>query len=424
MTLLARLLVVVALCLVAVGSSGASTSATVPGAESDVRLLAQQLEAIHPDLFDSVPRARFKSAVDTAAARADELSENELLVELMRIAALPGNGNGHSGIFPGDPQHRRDLHLYPLRLYAFPDGTYVVDEKGSDGLVGARLTAIGGVSYAEVAKRVRPLVPHDNASNLQGYLPHWVLTAEVLDGLGIADGISPLEFTFVQGGKSRSVTLSPVTVPSYVSTFQRPAPRALSVDPAPAEADASLPPEEREPALGRDPRPRSSGLRGLQRSATSESGARGPRHEALAREAGQARDRRPPPQRRRGQHDVREPAQRAHRLESSTGKGGCSSSSAARPSRPQRTSPPTSTGSRRRRSSESRPAASCADYGDTVSVLLPKSGINVRIAARYWDFSKGSSDRRLAVNPDRKVKVTIADFLAGRDPVLAAALRS
>ena len=102
----------------------------------------------------------------------------------MRIAALPGIGNGHTGIFPGDPQHRRDLHLYPLRLYAFPDGTYVVDENGSDGLVGARITAVAGTPYAEVAKRVGPLVPHDNASNLQGYLPHFLLTAEVLDGLG------------------------------------------------------------------------------------------------------------------------------------------------------------------------------------------------------------------------------------------------
>ena len=54
-----------------------------------------------------------------------------------------------------------------------------------------RLTAIGGMPYAEVAKRVRPLVPHDNASNLQGLLPHYVLTAEVLDGLGIADGVVP-----------------------------------------------------------------------------------------------------------------------------------------------------------------------------------------------------------------------------------------
>ena len=56
-------------------------------------------------------------------------------------------------------------------------------------------------------------------------------------------------------------------------------------------------------------------------------------------------------------------------------------------------------------------------------MLLPKSGINVRIAARYWDFGKGPADKRLAVNPDRKVKVTVADFLAGRDPVLAAALK-
>ena len=84
------------------------------------------------------------------------------------------------------------------------------------------MTAIGGVPYAEVAKRVRPLVPHDNASNLKGYLPHYVLTAEVLDGLGIADGVSPLEFTFTQGGRSRTVTLSPISVPSYVSTFRDP----------------------------------------------------------------------------------------------------------------------------------------------------------------------------------------------------------
>ena len=68
---LARLLLIAALSLVAVGPGGASTSATVPGAESDVRLLAQQLEAIHPDLFASVTRARFRTAVETPAARAD-----------------------------------------------------------------------------------------------------------------------------------------------------------------------------------------------------------------------------------------------------------------------------------------------------------------------------------------------------------------
>ncbi len=80
-----------------------------------------------------------------------------------------------------------------------------------------------GVPYAEVAKRVQPLVPRDNASsNLKGLLPHYLLTAEVLDGLGIADGVGPLEFTFTQGGRPRTVTLAPIAVPLYVSTFRDP----------------------------------------------------------------------------------------------------------------------------------------------------------------------------------------------------------
>jgi Peptidase family S41 len=418
---LARLLLIAALSLVAVGPGGASTSATVPGAESDVRLLAQQLEAVHPDLFASVPRARFRSAVEAAAARADELSENELLVELMRIAALPGIGNGHSGIFPGDPQHRRDVHLYPLRLYAFPDGTYVVDEKGNDGLVGARVTGIGDVSYTEVAKRVQPLVPHDNASNLQGYLPHYVLTAEVLDGLGIADGLSPLEFTFTQGGRSRNVTLAPVSVGSYVSTFR---------DPIHGHYPSILPRRKPTPLylqksasllwVGTLDRGRAVfvGFNSVQR----------PNYLLVDRVTKLSRR----PQVKRVIVDLRlngggdnttyasllgalvdSSVNRKGRLFVLIGRA-TFSAAANFAADVDRLTKATFIG---------EPTGGFVrGYGDTVSVLLPKSGINVRIAARYWDFGKSTGDKRLAVNPDRRVKVSVADFLAGRDPVLRAAL--
>jgi hypothetical protein len=421
MTLLARLLLAVALFLVAVGSSGAS-SAAVPGAESDVRLLAQQLEAIHPDLFASVPRAQFRAAVESAAARADELSENELLVELMRIAALPGTGNGHSGIFPGDPQHRRDLHLYPLRLYAFPDGTYVVDEKGRDALIGARVTGIGGVPYAEVAKRVRPLVPHDNPSNLQGYLPHWVLTAEVLDGLGIADGLSPLEFAVTQGGKSRSVTLAPVPVSTYVATFR---------DPIHGHYPSILPRRKPTPLYLRksasllwvDTLDRGRAVFVGFNSVQRPSQALVDRVTKLSR--GQQVKRVIVDLRLNGGGDnttygsllsalTLSSVNRKGRLFALIGRA-TFSAAANFAADVDRLTKATFIG---------EPTGGFVrGYGDTVSVLLPKSGINVRIAARYWDFGKGSKDRRLAVNPNRKVNVTIADFLAGRDPVLAAALR-
>jgi hypothetical protein len=419
-TPLTRLLPVIALCLVAVGSGGAS--AAVPGAEADIRLLAQQLEAVHPDLYADVDRAHFQSVVNDAAARAGELSENELLVELMRIAALPGTGNGHTGIFPGDPSHKRDLHLYPLRLYEFPNGTFVVDEAGMRGLVGARVTAVGGVPYAEVAMRVSPLVPHDNVSNLKGYLPHFLLTAEVLDGLGIADGLSPLEFTVTQGGKSRTVALTPIPAPLYVSAFR---------DPLHGHYPSILPQRKPTPLYLRK-----GGsllwvgtLGGGRVIFVGFNSVRRPDFSLVDRISKLARG----PKVRRVIVDLRlngggdnttyayllatlreKQINRRGRLLVLIGRATFSAAAnfAADVDRSTKAifvGEPT--------------GGFVQGYGDTVAVVLPASGLTVHIAARYWNFGKGPGDKRLAVSPDRKVDVAVADFLAGRDPVLAAAAR-
>lgn len=419
MTAMTRLLLTIALCLAAAGFGGAS--AAVPGAASDVRLLAEQMETLHPDLFASVNRARFRSAVNGLAGRADALSQNELLVELMRIAALPGNGNGHTGIFPGDPGHRRQMHLYPLRLFTFPDGTYVVDAQGDDALVGARLTGVGGVPYAEVAKRVRPLVPHDNESSWKGLLPHYVLSAEVLDGLGIADGLSPVEFTFIREGQPQTAALSPISVPAYVSAFTDPHyghyPSIL-----PRRAPAPMYLRKLGPDIWFDTidsgRAVFVGYNAVQPIANAfvrrvQTAARKPKVRRVIVDL-----------RLNGGGNnttygtllaaLRDPSiNRRGRLFVLIGRATFSAAAnfAADVDRSTKAifvGEPTGGGVK--------------IYGDAVPFLLPKSGIEARVAARYWDFGKGPRDRRLAVNPDRKVNVTVADFLAGRDPVLAAAL--
>ena len=43
---------------------------------------------------------------------------------------------------------------------------------------------------------MRPLTPSDNPWNLRGLAPHFVLTAEILDGLGVTEGTGPATFTF------------------------------------------------------------------------------------------------------------------------------------------------------------------------------------------------------------------------------------
>jgi len=61
-------------------------------------------------------------------------------------------------------------------------------------------------------------------------------------------------------------------------------------------------------------------------------------------------------------------------------------------------------------------------YGDATSFTLPATGWNVRIATAYTQRGE-PGDRRLAVEPDIRVDLRSADYLAKRDPVLARALR-
>ena len=385
-----------------------------------MRLLAQQLEAIHPDLFAGVPRARFRSAVDSAAARADELEENELLVELdahRRAAGYRQRAHRHLPRRPAAPPRPPLLSAPPVRIRR---RDVCRRREGSDGLVGARITAVGGIPYADVAKRVRPLVPHDNASNLQGYLPHFLLTAEVLDGLGIAK-VGPTEFTFTQRGKSRTVTLSPVTVPAYISAFR---------DPHYGHYPSILP--------RRKPTPmylsRSASTIGSERlregravffgfNVVSEPGGLGNRLTKLAK--GPKVKRVIVDLRLNGggeQPDVRQllgaltdsSVNRKGRLFVLIGRATFSAAGELR-----RRRRPLDEGDVRRRADRRRRR----DLRRHRFGAAPEERDQRAHRGEVLELRQGAGDKRLAVNPDRRVNVTVADFLAGRDPVLAAALR-
>jgi hypothetical protein len=409
--------------LAAGAGSSASSGTGVPGAAADVRTLGEQMEALHPNLFATISRSTFRSTVGTLASRATSLSANELLVGMMRLAALPGNGNGHGGIFPGDPAHKRKLHLYPLRLYAFPEGTYVVDDQVDGDLVGARILAVAGEPYEQVARRVEPLVPRDNTSSLRGLLPHYLLTAEVLTGLGIVPNTGPVRFTLRRAnGRRADVTLAPIPARRYAAAFADPHhghyPASLPWRPKPLYQAASrrdiwlttlgggrtvyvgyntifTPPikvagiADRVTALARRQVERI--VIDLRLNGGGDNTTYGPLLQALT----------DPRVNRRG------------RLYVLIGRATFSAAAnlAAdidRYTRATFVGEPTGGGVK--------------IYGDSAGVLLDNTGLDARIPTRYWDFGKGPRDRRLAVAPDRTVVLKASDYFAGRDPVLAAAL--
>lgn len=392
-----------------------------PRASGDVRALGRALETTHPALFRNVSRARFRAEVDGLARRAPGLSDDELLVGLMRIAALAGVRNGHTGLFPLDPQHRGQVHLYPLRLYDFADGVFVVDEAGGRSMVGTRLVAVSGVPIGRLLELVRPLVPHDNTSNLRGEAPHFTLVAEVLDGLGVPGGVGARELTLERASGERvTVTLDAVPRDEFAAAF---------ADELHGHYPALLPRASRPFFLSQLGKPvwarTIAGGRAVYvgyNSALAPTQAVSERIRRLARS----------PRVRRVVVDVRAngggdntsynpllgvlaspQVNRRGRLYLLVGRAtfsaaGNFAADVDRYTKAILVGEPTGGG--------------VNQYGDATSFTLPATGWNVRIATAYTQRGE-PGDRRLAVEPDIRVDLRSADYLAKRDPVLARALR-
>jgi len=409
------------IAMVALVSSAQARPSATSSAAADVRDLGDSIEQIHPAPFRSISRGRFEAEVDDLAARAPRISRDELLVGVLRIIASLGPRNGHTGLFPGDPGNVRPLHLYPIRLYRFADGVFVVDAEDK-GLVGRRLVAVAGTPAERVFELVEPLVPHDNAWNTRGMAPHYVLTAEVLHGLGIVDTAGAADFTLeAPGGERADVTLTPIPGPQYASEFADPLhghyPSVLPSAPRPLYlANSGKPLWVTTLAGGRAvyvgfnavSAPASTVLRRIRRLALAPRTRRmivdlrlngggdnttyGPLVDLLASKS----------------------VNRRGKLYLLIGRATFSAAAnfAAEIDRDTRAvfiGEPTGGG--------------VETYGDTVPVLLPSLGWYVYVASRYHERKRGPNDHRLAVAPDVRVELTAAQYFIGRDPVLERALK-
>lgn len=414
-------LLLVSLAMVAIVSAAQARPSVPATAAGDVRELGKSIEQLHPAPFRAITKPRFRAEVNALAQRAPGLSQNEVLVGVLRIIALLGPRNGHTGLFPGDSGHIRPLSLYPLRLYHFSDGVYVVDARDKS-LVRSRLVAIDGTSVDRVLKLVRPLTPSDNPSNLRGLTPHFLLTAEVLDGLGITERAATATFTLERpDGRRDDVALTPIAGPQYAAAF---------AEPHHGHNPSSLP-------YGARPLYLAGGSKPLWATTL----ARG-----RAVYVGYNTVRLPTPAMlRKIERLVRAPSVRRVIVDvrlngggENTTYGGLTSllgspavdkrgklyllvgratfSAAAnfaaeidRDTRATIIGEPTGGG--------------VETYGDTFPVLLPTVGWNVYIAARYHERKKGRSDRRLAIAPDIRIDLSSAQHFAGQDPVLERALK-
>jgi hypothetical protein len=171
----------------------------------DLAFMAAEMERRHHDLYHSVDRQTFAAAVADLHQRIPQLQRNEVIVGLMRLAAMIGDG--HTRVDPRkDP--RFGFPSLPLRLYLFDDGLYVRAAASEQaGLVGARIEAIGGVPVQEAMRRVDAIISRDNESGARLFVPLYLNMPDVLHALGLSDRRDSVELTLSRDDRTWTATV-------------------------------------------------------------------------------------------------------------------------------------------------------------------------------------------------------------------------
>jgi hypothetical protein len=152
---------------------------------------------VHDKSFSPAAAAMFRTRVANLRDSLAFKTTPQLLVGLAR--AVAGSGNAHTRLYL--LRNRSVLRRYPVRLWWFTDGLYVVKTTPAyAALLGAKVEQLAGRTPAALRRLVDPL--YAGGPGWKEYMSTYTLTSpEILQGLGVlgADEAVPLLVRTRQG---------------------------------------------------------------------------------------------------------------------------------------------------------------------------------------------------------------------------------
>ncbi len=185
--------------------SGPVYNLTAEQWRADLKFMSEEMQLRHRNLYHTVSPQKFAAAVGDLDAQIPTLQRNAIIVGMMRIAAMVGDG--HTRVDP-----RKDTRFgfpsLPLRLYLFDDGLFVrAASPQYSGLVGARIEAIGGVPVQEAIDRVSEIISKDNKMATLLIAPIYLDMPDILNALTLSPTSKAATFTLRKDGRTSTVTI-------------------------------------------------------------------------------------------------------------------------------------------------------------------------------------------------------------------------
>lgn len=188
-----------------------SESLSVEEWREDLRFLHAAVLEIHPDPFHVFGQEEFEAQLSALDARLPSLDGAQTVAALMGVVALLRDG--HTSIEPSGPH---GFHwAFPIRFRWFPEGLFVTATSRKYGdLVGAEVTGIGSTSVQEAFSRLAPLISADNEQGRRSETAVYLTVGDLLAALGITEDPALLPLTLhLPSGEDCHVEVAAVDAP-------------------------------------------------------------------------------------------------------------------------------------------------------------------------------------------------------------------
>jgi hypothetical protein len=166
------------------GISDTQNMSRTAGWQSDVAFFAREVKRRAYAPWQQISEAEFDARTSQLAADVGDLSDGQIMTELMQLV-VPMR-DGHAWVRP--PAGADDLRLtIPVAFYAFEEGVFVTAAGPQYGrLVGAQVLEVEGRSVGEVLATLEPLISRDNTQQVKGMAVRLLRWATVLHAAGLA----------------------------------------------------------------------------------------------------------------------------------------------------------------------------------------------------------------------------------------------
>ena len=171
----------------------------------DLTTVRNELETRHPSPYHHTSKAKLDASFADLDRRIPTLSRNQIIVGMMRIVAMVGDG--HTRIDPRKDKAFQFASL-PVKLYDFDDGLFIrAAQPKWAKFIGWRVDAVGGVPVADAQRKAAELVSADTEMGKRQLAPLYLAMPEILQALGLSGRTDSAVLTLSRGSQKQTVTI-------------------------------------------------------------------------------------------------------------------------------------------------------------------------------------------------------------------------